>query len=229
MLSCQTGHGSPKSTGLSHVSNSNLTQPFAKVIVQDLNRLCVFCGSSAGFDPVYRETATEFGQLLVREGIEMVYGAGSVGLMGAVADAVLLARGHVIGVIPKFLATRELLHEGLTEVRITHTMHERKALMSELSNAFVALPGGLGTFEELFEVLTWAQLGLHAKPIGLLNIAGYFDPFIAMVDRAITDGFCRDEHRRLFVVDDQPDRLLRRMRDHQPPAVKKWIPSSDET
>ena len=194
----------------------------------ELKRICVFCGSSAGFDPVHRTAATEFGQLLVREGIELVYGAGSVGLMGAIADAVLLASGHVIGVIPQFLATRELLHEGLADVRITHTMHERKALMSELSDAFVALPGGLGTFEELFEVLTWGQLGLHAKPIGLLNVDGYFGPLVAMIDRAIADGFCRAEHRRLFVVDDQPDRLLRRLKDHRPPSDKKWISSSDE-
>ena len=195
----------------------------------DLKRLCVFCGSSTGFDPVHREVATQFGRLLVGEGLELVYGAGSVGLMGAIADAVLQAGGHVIGVIPRFLATRELLHEGLADVRLTQTMHERKALMSELSDAFVALPGGLGTFEELFEVLTWAQLGLHNKPIGLLNIAGYFDPLVALVDRAITDGFCREVHRRLFVVDDQPNRLLNRLREHQPPVVKKWIQSSDET
>ena len=195
----------------------------------ELKRICVFCGSSTGFDPVHREAATGFGRSLAAEGLELVYGAGSVGLMGALADAVLQAGGHVIGVIPRFLATRELLHEGLADVRLTQTMHERKALMSELSDAFVALPGGLGTFEELFEVLTWAQLGLHQKPIGLLNIAGYFDPLVAMIDRAIDDGFCREQHRLLFVVDDQPDRLLHRLREHQPPVVKKWIPSSDET
>ena len=195
----------------------------------DLNRLCVFCGSSAGIDPVHRQAATDFGRMLAADGIELVFGGGSVGLMGAIADAVLQAGGRVIGVIPRFLATRELLHEGVTEVRLTDNMHERKALMSELSDAFVALPGGLGTFEELFEVLTWAQLGLHGKPIGLLNSAGYFDPLVAMIDRAITDGFCREEHRRLFVVDDQPVRLMQRLREHQPPAVKKWIRSSDET
>ena len=159
----------------------------------------------------------------------MIYGGGSVGLMGAIADAVLNANGRVTGIIPEFLATRELLHEGVTEIRITNGMHERKALMAELSDAFVALPGGLGTFEELFEVLTWAQLGLHSKPIGLLNINGYFDPIVALVDRAVSEGFCRDEHRRLFIVDDQPERLLSRLRDHQPPAVGKWIHSRDET
>jgi uncharacterized protein (TIGR00730 family) len=182
-----------------------------------------------GFATVHRDAATQFGHLLAREQIELVYGAGSVGLMGAIADAVLEMGGRVIGVIPQFLATRELLHTGLTEVHVTQTMHERKAKMAELSDAFVALPGGLGTFEELFEVLTWGQLGLHAKSIGLLNIAGYFDPLVTMVDRAIEDGFCRDEHRRLFVVDDQPERLLGRVKEHQLPAVKKWISSSDET
>ncbi|MBS0202943.1 MAG: TIGR00730 family Rossman fold protein [Planctomycetes bacterium] len=194
-----------------------------------MKRICVFCGSSAGFDSTYRQSAIQFGKLLVDRGHELVYGAGSVGLMGAVADAVLQANGHVIGVIPRFLATRELLHEGISDIRLTDDMHERKALMSELSDAFVALPGGLGTFEELFEVLTWAQLGLHSKPIGILNMAGYFDPLVALLDRAILDGFCRDEHRRLFIVDNDPVRLLERMRDHQPPAVRKWIPSTNET
>lgn len=194
-----------------------------------LQRVCVFCGSSAGFDPIHRQTASHFGAVLAREGIELVYGGGSVGLMGAVADAVLLSSGHVIGVIPKFLATKELLHERVSEMRLTENMHERKAMMSDLSDAFVALPGGLGTFEELFEVLTWAQLGLHRKPIGLLNVAGYFDPLVAMIERSITDGFCRDEHRQLFVVDNQPEGLLEKMRQQTLPTVTKWIPSSDKT
>jgi uncharacterized protein (TIGR00730 family) len=202
---------------------------FSKVIVIDIRRLCVFCGSSGGLDPVHREASSQFGALLASQGIELVYGGGSVGLMGAVADAVLRSGGKVIGVIPHFLATRELLHEGVTEIRRTHDMHERKALMSELADAFVALPGGLGTFEELFEVLTWAQLGLHQKPIGLLNIAGYFNPLVAMVDRAISDGFCKEIHRQLFIVDEVPERLLSRLRNHHPPQVRKWIKSSDET
>jgi uncharacterized protein (TIGR00730 family) len=189
----------------------------------------VFCGSSAGFDRVHRDTAAEFGALLVRERIRLVYGGGSVGLMGAVANAVLAGGGDVIGIIPKFLATKELLHEGVTDMRITRDMHERKALMAELADAFVALPGGLGTFEELFEVLTWAQLGLHRKPIGLLNVAGYFDPLVATIERAISDGFCKDRHRGLFVVDAEPVRLLARLREHQPPAVRKWIHSTEET
>jgi uncharacterized protein (TIGR00730 family) len=195
----------------------------------NLQRLCVFCGSSAGFDPIHAQMAGNMGASLAREGIELVYGGGSVGLMGAIADAVLQAGGHVIGVIPRFLATRELLHEGVSDMRITETMHERKALMSELSDAFVALPGGLGTYEELFEVLTWAQLGLHRKPTGLLNTAGYFDPLIAMIDRAIVEGFCRNEHRELFVVDEEPESLLQKLREHELPTVKKWIPSPEQT
>ena len=171
----------------------------------------------------------EFGALLARESIELVYGGGRVGLMGAIADAVLQSGGQVTGVIPEFLATKELLHEGVTVMRVTQDMHERKALMSKLSDAFVALPGGLGTFEELFEVLTWSQLGLHQKPIGLLNVAGYFDPLVAMIDRAIADGFCPNEHRQLFVVDANPAILLNRLREHQLPTVKKWIRSTEET
>ncbi len=195
----------------------------------ELHRLCVFCGSSAGFDPVHRRAADELGALMARDGIELVYGGGSVGLMGAIADAVLAANGRVIGVIPQFLATKELLHTGVTDLRVTHDMHERKALMAELSDGFIAMPGGLGTFEELFEVLTWSQLGLHCKPIGLLSVAGYFDPLVAMIDRAIDDGFCKEQHRGLFVVDDESARLLERLRTHEAPQVRKWIRSTSET
>lgn len=197
--------------------------------MNEFRRLCVFCGSSSGFEPVYRNAATEVGLLLAREQIGLVYGGGSVGLMGAVADAVLSGSGHVVGVIPEFLATRELLHTGVTDLRVTKDMHERKAMMAQLADGFIALPGGLGTFEELFEVLTWSQLGLHQKPIGLLNVAGYFDPLIAMVDRAITDGFCKEMHRDLFVVESQPAALMDRMRAHTVPHVKKWIRSTNET
>lgn len=197
--------------------------------MSELHRLCVFCGSSSGSDPVHRRAAEGLGRLLARERIELVYGGGSVGLMGAVADAVLAENGRVIGVIPKFLATKELLHTGVTDLRVTHDMHERKALMAELADGFVALPGGLGTFEELFEVLTWSQLGLHRKPIGLLNVAGYFDPLVAMIDRAIIDGFCKEQHRRLFIVECEPLSLLDQLRRHEPPTVPKWIRSTEET
>lgn len=198
-------------------------------MVTELRRICVFCGSSSGSDPVYRRVAQEFGSLLARERMELVYGGGSVGLMGAIADAVLAANGHVIGVIPQFLATKELLHVGVRDMRVTHDMHQRKALMAGLSDGFVALPGGLGTFEELFEVLTWSQLGLHQKPIGLLNIDGYFNPLVALIERAITDGFCREEHRRLFTVESDPTRLLSRLLQHDPPVVPKWVRSPEET
>ena len=204
-------------------------QTSTRTVVLDLKKICVFCGSSAGADPIFRSAATAFGSLLASEQIDLVYGAGSVGIMGTVADAVLKSGGRVTGVIPRFLATRELLHEGITSVIQTEDMHERKATMARLSDAFVALPGGLGTLEELFEVMTWGQLGLHTKPIGLLNVAGYFDPLVALIERAIHDGFCRTEHRELFVVDDQPERLLTRMRRHQPPDVKKWIASLNQT
>jgi len=188
-------------------------------------RICVFCGSSTGFHAVDAELAAEFARRCVAQSAEIVYGGGSVGLMGVVADAALAAGGKVIGVIPEFLATRELLHTGLTELHVVSSMHTRKAMMADLADAFVALPGGLGTFEELFEVLTWAQLGLHQKPIGLLNSRGFFEGFLAQVDRAITDGFCRPQHRELFMVDDDPMRLLSQMASYIPPVLPKWVPA----
>jgi len=194
-----------------------------------IRSVCVFCGSSSGFARTYQQAATDFGTLLGRESLQLVYGAGSVGLMGVVAEAVLATGGHVTGIIPEFLATRELLHPGLSEVVVTQDMHQRKARMAQRADAFVALPGGLGTFEELFEVLTWAQLGLHTKPIGLLNVAGYFTPVIEMIDRAIAEGFCRGEHRQLFVVDDEPQSLLNQLKTFRPPQVRKWIQSTEQT
>lgn len=184
----------------------------------------MFCGSSAGFHPADSHIATDFARLCVAQGADIVYGGGSVGLMGIVADAALAAGGKVIGVIPEFLATRELLHTGLTELHVVPSMHTRKAMMADLADAFVALPGGLGTFEELFEVLTWAQLGLHQKPIGLLNSRGFFEGFLDQVDRAITDGFCRPQHRELFVVENDPMRLLSQLASYTPPVLPKWVP-----
>ncbi len=188
-------------------------------------RICVFCGSSAGFHPADAAIAAEFARLCIAQGAEIVYGGGSVGLMGVVADAALAAGGKVTGVIPEFLVTRELLHTGLTELHVVSSMHTRKAMMADLAEAFVALPGGLGTFEELFEVLTWAQLGLHQKPVGLLNSRGFFAGFLAQIDRAITDGFCRREHRELFVMEENPTRLLSQMANYTPPVLPKWVPS----
>jgi len=171
----------------------------------------------------------ETGALFAREGVALVYGGGSVGLMGVVADAVLAGGGEVIGVIPRPLATKEIAHQGLADMRVVSTMHERKALMVELADGFVALPGGFGTFDELFEAITWQQLGVHEKPIGILDVDGYFAPFFALVEHAIRERFVRPEYRHLVVRDADPAGLLERMALHRPPAgVLKWI-SKDET
>jgi len=189
--------------------------------------LGVYCGSSGGIDPLYRRAAAEFGREMVARGYGLVYGGGKVGMMGAVADAVLVAGGEVIGVIPDFLATKELLHPDVRDMRVVQDMHTRKALMVELSSAFVALPGGLGTLDELFETLTWSQLGLHAKPVGLLNIAGYFNSVIDFVDGAVRAGFCLPEHRELFFVSDNSAELLDRLPHIHPPRQPKWLTPDD--
>ena len=163
-------------------------------------RWCVFCGSSAGTNPVYRAAATELGTALAAANIELVYGGGHVGLMGAVADAVLAAGGTVIGVIPRALAEREVAHSGLTKLHVVESMHERKALMADLSDGFVALPGGFGTFEEFCEAVTWVQLGIQAKPCVLLDVNGYYEPLIAMFDRAVEDGFVNMRNRLIIQV-----------------------------
>jgi uncharacterized protein (TIGR00730 family) len=173
-----------------------------------LRRLCVFCGSSSGRDPRYAETARNLGKLLVARGLGLVFGAGHIGLMGVIADAVLEAGGEVIGVIPQVLVDKELAHRGLTDLRIVPGMHERKAVMAALSDAFVALPGGYGTADEWFEILTWAQLGLHDKPIGVLNVNGFFDPLLAWLDRATDEGFVKPAQRQLLVVAKWPEDLL---------------------
>jgi uncharacterized protein (TIGR00730 family) len=173
-----------------------------------LNSICVFCGSQTGNRPEYAAAATQFGKLLAERGIRVVNGAGHVGLMGVLSDAALAAGGQVIGVIPQMLVDRELAHRQLTELRIVRSMHERKALMAELSDAFVALPGGMGTYEELCEVLTWAQLGIHPKPCGCLNVLGYFDPLAAMLDHAVREGFLRPDQRRILNSANQPEELL---------------------
>jgi uncharacterized protein (TIGR00730 family) len=173
-----------------------------------MQRICVFCGSQAGTNGLYRQAATDMGRLLAGRGYGLVYGGGHVGLMGVIADAVLASGGEVIGVIPESMVARELAHTGVTRLDVVAGMHERKARMAALANAFIALPGGYGTFEELFEVITWAQIGLHRKPIGLLNVAGYFDALKALVDQAIAEGFIRSEHRRLLTIADAPTTLL---------------------
>jgi uncharacterized protein (TIGR00730 family) len=190
-----------------------------------IERICVFCGASAGRDPRHIELARSVGAGLASWGVGMVYGGGRVGLMGAVADAALEAGGEVIGVIPRRLVDRELAHRGVTSLRVVETLHERKAVMADLSDGFIALPGGLGTLEELAEVTSWAQLDLHAKPIGLLG-GGYWDDLLAWLDRAVAEGFIAPEHRRLIAVDADLDALLARFAAWTPPA-SRWTTPPD--
>jgi uncharacterized protein (TIGR00730 family) len=191
-----------------------------------LKAVCVFCGSSTGNDPAYADTARTLGRTLAERGITLVYGGGHVGLMGVVADAALGAGGEVVGVMPKALVEREIGHTGLTKLHVVRSMHERKAMMSELSEGFVALPGGNGTLEEFFEVLTWAQLGEHDKPCGLLNVAGYYDPLLAVFDRIVDRAFLREEHRKLVLVEEDLAALLERFEAYEPPNTVKWIDES---
>jgi uncharacterized protein (TIGR00730 family) len=188
-----------------------------------LQRICVFCGSSFGSRPAYREAAETVGRLLCRRGIELVYGGGNVGLMGAMADACLDGGGRVIGVIPQALFDKEVAHLGLTELRVVNSMHERKALMADLSDAFLALPGGYGTWDEFCEVLTWSQLGIQRKACALLNVNGYYDPFLEFADRAVSEGFLKDVNRELMLSYDDPARLLDRLGSYSVPVVDKWI------
>ncbi len=176
-----------------------------------MTRVCVFCGSSPGRNGRHRAAAESVGRAVAARGLGLVYGGGSVGLMGVVADAALAAGGSVTGVIPESLATAEVAHRGVADLRVVPTMHARKALMVELADAFLALPGGYGTLDELFEVVTWAQLGIHRKPIGLLNVGGYFDPLVAFVDRAVAEGFVSLVNRRLIDADVDVDALLTRL------------------
>ena len=188
-----------------------------------MKRVCVYCGSSLGNQAIYREAATAMGGLLAARGIGLVYGGGNVGLMGVIADAVLAGGGEVIGVIPHSLANREIAHAGVTDLRVVDSMHTRKAMMAELSDAFIAMPGGVGTFEEFFEAVTWTQLGVHRKPCGLLNTAGFYTPLAAFVDQAVTEGFIKPVHRASIVVDDHPERLLDALAKVELPDVPKWI------
>ncbi len=188
-----------------------------------LLRVCVFCGSNTGARGEYRRAARGFADLLVSQGIDLVYGGSSLGLMGELADAVRGAGGSVTGVIPRQLLELEAAHPAIDELRIVDSMHERKAVMFDLADGFVAMPGGLGTLEELFEILTWLQLGLHAKPAGILDVADYFAPLVAFLDQAVREGFVQDKHRQLVLVDDRGDHLLERMRSFDPPRIERWI------
>lgn len=188
-----------------------------------LRTVCIYAGSLEGTRPGYREGAEAFARLLAREGIRIVYGGGRTGMMGAVADAARAEGGQVTGVMPRQLVEREIAHRELEDLRVVSSMHERKALMAELSDAFVAVPGGIGTWEELIEVYTWAQLGMHRSPVGLLNVDGYYDRFVAFIDHATAEGFVRERTRAMLVVESDPGRLLAALRAYEPPDVPRWI------
>jgi uncharacterized protein (TIGR00730 family) len=191
--------------------------------VPALSSVCVFCGSNGGADPAYLAAAEAVGAGLAQRGIRIVYGGGRVGLMGALADSARAAGGEVVGVMPQALVDREIGHTGIDDLRVVDTMHERKALMVELSDAFVALPGGIGTLEELFEVYTWAQLGIHAKPLALLDVAGYYEPLAAFLDHAVAQRFLRAETRGMLAVADSIEGVLENFERWRPPAMHKWI------
>ena len=188
-----------------------------------MKRVCVFCGSRDGTRSQYVAAAGGMGEALARRGIGLVYGGGGIGLMGVLADAALSAGGDVIGVIPESLMAREVAHRGLGDLRVVASMHERKALMAELSDAFVALPGGFGTLEEFCEALTWAQLGIHRKPCGLLNVEGFFDPLLSFFDHAVRERFVSPDHRSLVVVEEDPGRLLDALSRWEPPALERLM------
>lgn len=195
--------------------------------MNSFQRICVFCGSSAGYSGTYRAAAVELGCSLTELGLGLVYGGGRIGLMGVVADAVLQHGGQVVGVIPKPMVSREIWHSGLTELRIVPSMHARKALMAELADAFIALPGGFGTFEEFCEMITWSQLGIHRKPCGLLNVAGYYDPLLEMFNHAVTEGFLKPENRELVLDSPSSRELLEKMQAFEPVVVRKWIEAAE--
>ena len=188
----------------------------------ELHRVCVFCGSNPGTDPAYVDAAVATGTVLAERGIGLVYGGGSVGLMGRVADAALAAGGEVVGIIPDFLNRVEIAHPGLTRLEVTASMHERKARMADLADGFLALPGGLGTFEEVFEALTWTQLGVHDKPVGLVDASGFWAPAAALLDRAVADGFVSDDVRASIVVAPTPADVLDAFASWRRPALGKW-------
>ncbi len=192
-----------------------------------MRRLCVFSGSSPGGHPAYAQSAEELGRALAGQGIGVVYGGAEVGLMGTIADAALEAGGEVVGVIPQALVDREIAHTGLSELHVVGSMHERKAKMAELSDGFVALPGGMGTLEELFEVYTWTQLGLHSKPLGLLDVRGYYTQLAAFLDHAVAERFVTAEHREMLVVEQRAEALIEAFRRWRPPVRTKWIDRSE--
>lgn len=192
-----------------------------------MKSITVFCGSSSGVRSEYAEAAKNLARILVEKQIRLVYGGGNIGLMGIIADEVMKSGGEVIGIIPDSLDKKEVGHRGITELRVVSSMHERKAAMAELADGFIAMPGGIGTFEEFFEILTWAQLGFHDKPCGILNVANYYDGLLALCDNAVTEGFLRLIHRQLILDDSNAASLLDKMARFRPRQVKKWIDGSD--
>jgi len=193
-----------------------------------INSICVYCGSSPGRIEAYGSAGCALAKSLVSRNIRLVYGGAGIGIMGMVADQVLKLGGQAIGVIPKALAHKEVAHKNLTELHVTQSMHERKMLMAELSDGFIALPGGIGTLEELFEIWTWAQLGFHNKPCGLLNVEGYYDSLIGFLDHVLAEQFVKKEHHAMLIVETNPDALLDHYINYQPPAVRHWV-GKDET
>ncbi len=193
-----------------------------------VNSICIYCGSSPGRLDAYASAAYSLAESLVSRNIRLVYGGASIGIMGMVADRVLKLGGQAVGVIPKALAYKEVAHQHLTELHVTQSMHERKMLMAELSDGFIALPGGIGTLEELFEIWTWAQLGFHHKPCGLLNVEGYYDALIKFLDHVMAEQFVKEHHHAMLMVETHPEALLDRYASYQPPAVKHWL-DKDET
>jgi uncharacterized protein (TIGR00730 family) len=192
-----------------------------------MQSVCVFCGSSNGVRAAYVQAAQELGALLARRGIRLVYGGGNVGLMGVLANAALDLGGQVTGVLPEALAIKEVLHPTLTDQRVVTSMHERKAMMADLSDAFVAMPGGFGTMEEFFEVLTWAQLGFHHKPLALLNVEGFFDPLLRLFEHMVEEGFVRAQHREIIVIEATAAALLDTLAVYEAPMVNKWLDRED--
>lgn len=188
-----------------------------------MRRVCVYCGSSPGAQPEYAQAARELGRVLAVRGLGVVYGGSNVGLMGQLADGALEAGGEVIGVIPRMFVNKGIDHWGITEIRVVDSMHERKAIMAELGDAFVALPGGMGTLEEFFEVLTWAQLGMHHKPCGLLNVRGYYSKLNDFLDYAVAQRFVKAEHRSMVLIAETPDALLRKFQEYRAPVIEKWM------
>ena len=193
-----------------------------------MKRICVYCGSSPGSNPLYMEIAEELGRVLVECNLELVYGGADVGLMGKVADTVLKLGGKVIGIIPKLFA-HKISHQGLTQLHIVDSMHERKAMMCNLSDGFIALPGGFGTIEEVTEILTWSQLGLNTKPCGIINVNGYFNKLLSFFDETVTAGFIKQEHRDMLLTDKSPKALLDKLYAYKAPSIKKWVRSKTIT